>query len=69
MNQKELPEEVQKALAALAIVAPGKRQAKINELLKGTLTQSQLDTTEGKELLHRRALLVSEARRRRLLWA
>lgn len=64
----ELPEEVQKALTALAIVDPAERPGKIGELLKGALTDAQLSTAEGRELLHRRALLVSEIRRRRLLW-
>ena len=64
----QLHPEVQKALSALALLAPGKRAAKANEILKGTLTMEQLATAEGKELLHRRALFVTEARRRGLLW-
>ena len=44
---------------AVASMEPGKRTAEVNRLLAGRLTLEQLKEPWGKELLHRRALLVT----------
>lgn len=52
-------EAIEKAAGTIANLKPGDRTAEVNRLLAGRLTLEQLKQPWGKELLHRRALLMT----------
>lgn len=52
-------EAIEKAAATIGKMKPRDRTAEVNRLLAGRLTIEQLKQPWGKELLHRRALLMT----------
>lgn len=61
---KQLP-PIERAIASVKEKPRGKeRTAEVNRILGSTLTLEELEQPEFKELLHRRALFVTELQRR-----
>lgn len=59
-----LPSPIEKAIAKVKKASRSDRKAEVNRILRPKPLPDELGTSEIKELLHRRALFVTELRKR-----